>query len=127
MPKHDFSTDPVTRAAREVWKEELEHTEDISNRVLDQCLEETSRDGAPSLLRSCIDRRVVNQVYLEKAKIMEEMRAAVKIEVKDQIGLAIEIGRSFASSHDRIPRGYEYAMPEDTSNHERSPRKNNRD
>ena len=117
MAKHVFSTDAATRAAREVCEDQLEHAEDISNLVVYERLEESSREGGPSLLRSCIDRRVENQVALEKTKLLEEMRAAVKSEVKDQIGLDVEIGRSLASAHNSITGGSEYAMPEDISDH----------
>ena len=72
---------------------------------MDERLEETSRDGAPSLLRNCIDRRITEQITIEKTKLREEMRATVKIEIKYQMGLSIEIGRSLSSIYDSFPHG----------------------
>ena len=56
---------------------------------MEERLEEGSRDGGPSIFRKCIYVRVANNVSIEKAKPMEEIRAAVKKDVRDQIGLAI--------------------------------------
>ena len=127
IEKHELSRDTIKRAAREVCDEELEYAEEISNRAVKERLEEASRDGGPSLLKRCIDGSVVNQVAVKKAKVMVERRAAVKSYVKDQISLAIKIGRSFASEHGSIPHRSEYSMPEEISDHHRSTRKNNKD
>ena len=49
------------------------------------------------ILRNCIEQRVDEQIVIERTVLMEKMRATVKSEGKDQIRLAIEIGRIFAS------------------------------